>query len=1226
MKRTQVLILLQWILLTVPLNRLAAQALHENYFVRYTTSEGLSHNQVTAIAQDSIGYLWVATFSGLNRYNGSRFTQFHSNDDSASLTTEELPGMAWLDKHRLAVYTAGLHIIDTRTGKAHNLYIPYHDKRYQFKFNMIQTVKGDADGNVFILSRSGFYHFDKNHQLVSRFDYYSEEDVPYYHFYFGRDLLELDEHRFLVASIGGLYIYDKRKKKVEKMSAADCPQLAEFLDFPGHNLSSYRLLQPKRGAVLAFKLNTDSLVYVDVQRNRKTVTKMPFDSLRSEFNWRTKLIAFNDSSYYITGHNSGFFKITISERTGMIRFNTEKFFPSHLISDILTDKNNTLWIATNRGLLREDAGLEQVRWARFPTDIIDSIPYTRFDDVYIVGDKLYAATRSGGGLLQFDKASLRFEKRILSKDKYASTSSITAIAPVDAETMMMSLSGAVFLYNTRTKQEQKLLPPRWNYSAWAADLNRDSKGNIWISSATISRYNVFTKKFTQIPSYSKLLSVPFSMEEDRDGNIWMSGHGLVRYNTQRDTFDLFLDSFPAIKMMDKQINSMVIDQHNRIWFNCNNNGLTVYDINSKKFNHYTRKDGLPDNNIGSMIIVGQKLWLATYSGIACFDLESKQFISFGKEDGFPDMPLVKGGRFFYDAAEGQLYIGFAYAIARFNPYEILRRKLPPRVFIENLSISGQENNFLPPNKISTSWRRNELMITIGSINFLDSYGQRFAYRIVSDENAAWQQLGSQPSFSISNLSPGTYRIQVKSFSLKNRWPEQIDEIIIEVRPPFWQRTWFIILAALALSVWGYMVLQWRTNVARKKEMEKTQIEKLKADDYKNLYELEHITNYFSSSLADKKKEEDVLWDVTNNLISRMNYVDCMIYLWNDDKTKMIQKAAYGPKGKPEIISASDFEVISGQGVVGYVMQTCQPVLIEDTRKDQRYRVDDAFRLSEVCVPIIHNGELIGIIDSEHHEPGYFKERDIKILTTVATLIGNKLTQIKSDQSLEAKRKEIATINKELAEAQLSALQAQMNPHFIFNALNSIKRMILDGDNEKASRYLSKFALMIRMTLNHTKEVFVTLDENIEYIRAYLDMEQLRFDDSFRYSIYTEETIEAGDTVIPSLMIQPLVENAIWHGLMQVQGEKKLRIGFTQDHNMITCTIEDNGIGIRHSEELKTTMRPLHKSVGLENLHKRIQIMNEKYDTGCSLEIADLKDGDVNARGTLVVLRFNVINS
>jgi sensor histidine kinase YesM len=138
------------------------------------------------------------------------------------------------------------------------------------------------------------------------------------------------------------------------------------------------------------------------------------------------------------------------------------------------------------------------------------------------------------------------------------------------------------------------------------------------------------------------------------------------------------------------------------------------------------------------------------------------------------------------------------------------------------------------------------------------------------------------------------------------------------------------------------------------------------------------------------------------------------------------------------------------------------------------------------------------------------------------------------------------------------------------------------------------------------------------------MERLRFDDSFTYKILVAENIDTSESSIPSLMIQPLVENAIWHGLLPSESEKKILIKFTQNENRITCIIEDNGIGIRQSEKLKVMNRPLHNSVGLENLRKRIKIMNEKYDTDCSLEIFDLKETGKGDRGTKVVLRFNLI--
>jgi sensor histidine kinase YesM len=300
--------------------------------------------------------------------------------------------------------------------------------------------------------------------------------------------------------------------------------------------------------------------------------------------------------------------------------------------------------------------------------------------------------------------------------------------------------------------------------------------------------------------------------------------------------------------------------------------------------------------------------------------------------------------------------------------------------------------------------------------------------------------------------------------------------------------------------------------------------------------------------------------------------------------------------------------------------------VPDTRKDPRYRVDEMVRLCELCVPIIRDNELIGIIDSEHHIANYFKERDLKILTTIATLVGNKIKQLESEHSLEIKQKEISFINQQLAEAQLSALQTQMNPHFIFNSLNSIKGMILLNDQAKASRYLSKFANMIRMTLNQSKEMFTTLHENIEYLECYLMMEKLRFDDSFSYRITVDDDIEKEETLIPTLMIQPLTENAIWHGLLLKKGRKKLWIRFTKMDETISCLIEDNGIGINMSEEQRKLSRPSHKPVGLTNLRNRIKILNEKYDTGATLELSDLEDEGKGKTGTCAVLRFNILTN
>src|SRR4051794_14795596 len=155
----------------VTVTTLAAQEINEDNFTLFTKEQGLSNDFITGIAQDSTGYIWISTSSGLNRFNGSSFVQFHSGDDSLSLPSEYVKGLVWLDDRRLCAYGDGLHIIDTRSGETKNLFIPYSNKQYQYKFNWVMSICSDTAGDIFILARSGFYHFNKDLHLVFRFDY-----------------------------------------------------------------------------------------------------------------------------------------------------------------------------------------------------------------------------------------------------------------------------------------------------------------------------------------------------------------------------------------------------------------------------------------------------------------------------------------------------------------------------------------------------------------------------------------------------------------------------------------------------------------------------------------------------------------------------------------------------------------------------------------------------------------------------------------------------------------------------------------------------------------------------------------------------------------------------------------------------------------------------------------------------------------------------------------------
>ncbi len=208
--------------------------------------------------------------------------------------------------------------------------------------------------------------------------------------------------------------------------------------------------------------------------------------------------------------------------------------------------------------------------------------------------------------------------------------------------------------------------------------------------------------------------------------------------------------------------------------------------------------------------------------------------------------------------------------------------------------------------------------------------------------------------------------------------------------------------------------------------------------------------------------------------------------------------------------------------------------------------------------------------------------------------------------------------KRLLLAEQKALRSQMNPHFIFNALNSIRRYILENDSEQADFYLTSFALLMRKVLDNSKKNFVSLYDEIETLKIYLNLEQMRFDQSFKFSLETDPYLDLHNWMIPPMLIQPFIENAIWHGLAPKKKDGILQISFSREGKYVKCVIEDNGIGRKKAAEI-SARRKGHKSTGLKNIDERIQLLKKLYNLEINIDIKDLYDSEGNPAGTKVTI-------
>lgn len=204
------------------------------------------------------------------------------------------------------------------------------------------------------------------------------------------------------------------------------------------------------------------------------------------------------------------------------------------------------------------------------------------------------------------------------------------------------------------------------------------------------------------------------------------------------------------------------------------------------------------------------------------------------------------------------------------------------------------------------------------------------------------------------------------------------------------------------------------------------------------------------------------------------------------------------------------------------------------------------------------------------------------------------------------------------QSRMMMLSAQMNPHFIFNALNSIQFFLMENDSASAIHYLSEFSSLMRKTLENSTRPYISLAEELSFLRKYLYLEQERFHHRFDFEII-DELEDSRDTFIPPMLLQPYVENAIVHGFKQIDYPGQLLIRLDESSNSIICTIRDNGIGREAAKELRTIKS--HKSMAMSNTQARLDLLNSTHqDAEFSVSMNDLEENG-RATGTQVVVKF-----
>jgi hypothetical protein len=1015
-------------------NRCFTQSFDEKDFIRYTKSDGISNNYVTGIVQDSLGYIWIGTNKGMNRFDGASFVNYFANTNNSPLPENTIQFLRLLSGNEILGGTfGGAFYFNTTTHQHKKFTVPADSVIFFWRNQEFDGVR-DAKGNYVISTKTGLYVFNEAGRVLSQYNHYSPADAGRIEIWFGSWLELLSSGVILQKNIFKGSAYSPADNRIDTFFLQKTKNLNASLFDREDTMKTF--FAGKNDLLFIVNGNRDSINVFDLKTQISTFSPIPV-SVLSDIDHLSGLFYLSDSVLAITSAVDGFYLFHYDAASKKIACNGKKYFASKFCTSLLADKDGRLWVGTTDGLYKQN-----LRNSFFNTeDLSEQMPgiiNTGIQSIYSEKDKLFIGLRNEGGLLFWDKRTKKIIRRLGFEKLGKGSSSINYIFPYHPDTLWLGTNKGIIWLNKKHLTCGRLLnirgEPGWMNEDRGRSFLEDSRGNIWLSFGRLNSVLIFNRheyKFTQVESPLLKITFCFSMCEDKQGNIWLAGDGLCRWNVKKNMIDTLIP-FPSVKQIPHRFMQIFdVDENNNLWLSSLQNEIIEYNLSQNQMQLRLAESNTIDGyTLTNSELIAGHIWIGRLSGISAFNIHDFSIRQFNYEDGLPSevVTSIRKGSF-YDARENLFYFGATQYLISFTPDVSLSHVLQPRLFTE---FTGNDDKILPlsSNEIRLSYSQNNLLVRFNVINFTDPEENRFAYRVITKEDSNWQYLNKQSGVALHGLAPGKYRIQVKLFSLSNRWPEQVNEMDILIRPPFWKTKWFISL-------------------------------------------------FFAAALF-------------------------VIYLFYRLRIKKIRKKV--------------------------------------------------------------------------------------------------------------------NIDRQITEFEMKALHAQMNPHFIFNCLNSIREMILNNENREASHYLSKFAQLIRITLNNSSKAFVSLENNIDYLRRYIEMEKIR-NHRFICTFEVDDQLDPKDIMMPPMLIQPFIENAIWHGGTH---DKILEIfvRFLKQDTQLVSIIEDNGMGIDASVKNKKEDHPGHNPFGIANVKERIQVLNEKYNLHSYITITDksgLNEGKGN--GTIVKLYF-----
>lgn len=865
------------------------------------------------------------------------------------------------------------------------------------------------------------------------------------------------------------------------------------------------------------------------------------------------------------------------------------------IEEIVIDRNDVIWAATIAGLYKCDLRSHLVTPVVFPPEYLGK-PVSMSIIGLTIDQKGFIWCSSFSGLI-YNVNSATGEVKVIDEfvKKEGAVNYCNAICTDSKNRIWFGprMTGLAMFSETADSFQYFVHNPLISStinSATIGALFMDGQGILWIGThgQGASYFNpdrqFFTSFYYGSTDKEGLGSgLVRAISQDLDGNFWIgTSNGLNKYDPSTKSFSLYRkEEARPITLSDNSVRAVYTDRKNRIWVGTSF-GLNMIDEDRKSATQFIRDRNDPDKMMSTSIYSMREdrngiLWLAGSGGLEWYDEKNNRFINRKTDSLLKRIPTVSFTMCVYHDSKGNTWCGQS----RDGLYKINYEK---KEFV-HYTATGEVND-LPHNQVTDIREDKKGYIWIGTGGGLSRFDpasnhfhtytadsgllvNRVAGLLFDSKNRVW--FSSSRGIGVFDQEKNTFRFYTVEDGLPtNQFNDQSAYATADGRFCYPGLNGFVIFHPDSITQNPFIPPVQITGVSVLGEPKRL-------NTHENLRELmlSWKENFFTIEFSGLNYEQ-----------SSKNEYACQLIGFDKEVLQL---------GKTNRVSYTN--VPPGHYTL-HIMASNN---------------DGVWNKAGLEIPVI--------IIPPFWNTAWFRITLIVALSLIIYAIYRfRIYQIRKRESAKTE------INKQIAELRLSALRTQMNPHFIFNSISSIQNLISLEKKDDSLEYIGKFSRLIRLILHQAENNSIVLSDEVDLLRLYLEMESLRFEKSFSYHVEVDRKLQDRDPEIPTMIIQPIVENAVVHGLLNKNKKGNLSVQFTLKEEFVECSVEDDGVGRRAAEEIKKGKLFRHNAIATRVTGERLQILNKVFEMPTSIQTIDLTDQEGNPRGTRVIIDLPIIEN